>query len=106
LLTTCTVYSVYSLILFPIIATGGNDTGGKFATGVNETSSTGVLLIPVENLPSLLLTPVKNLPPVSLILGLHLDLRIYLRIFEKNLNDPKVIFRGLGEDVSRKNRKK
>ncbi len=33
-----------------------------------------------------------------LLLGVLLDLRISLRIFEKILNDPNVIFRGLGED--------
>ncbi len=32
----------------------------------------------------------------------HLDLRISPQIFEKIRNDPKVIFRGLGEDDSRK----
>ncbi len=43
--------------------------------------------------------PAANLPPVSLLLGV----RISLRIFEKILNDPNVIFRGLGEDEPWKN---
>jgi hypothetical protein len=30
----------------------------------------------------------------------HLDLQISLQIFEKNLNDPNVIIRGLGEGDS------
>ncbi len=40
------------------------DTSGKFAAGVVDTGG--------------------NLPPVSLTLVVHLDLRISLRIFEKN----------------------
>ncbi len=47
--------------------------------------------------------PAANLPPVSLLLGVLLDLRITLRIFEKILNDPNVIIRGLGEDEPWKN---
>jgi hypothetical protein len=38
----------------------------------------------------------KNLLPVSLIPGVHLDLRISPQIFKKVQNDPYVIFRGLG----------
>jgi hypothetical protein len=67
-------------------ATGVVDTGGKFAAGVVDTGG---------NLP-----PVAKLPPVSLTPVVHLDLRISLRIFEKILNDPYVIFRGLGEGDS------
>ncbi len=44
--------------------------------------------------------PVANLPPVSVIPVVHLDLQISSRILEKNINDPSVIFRGLGEDDS------
>jgi hypothetical protein len=51
-------------------------------------------LLPVSLIPVTLL-PVANLPPVSPVV--HLDLRISPRIFEKNLDDPYVIFRGLGE---------
>jgi hypothetical protein len=58
-------------------AAGVVDTGGKFAAGV-----------------------VANLPPVSLTPVVHLDLRISPRIFEKILNDPNVIIRGLGEGDS------
>jgi hypothetical protein len=61
-------------------AAGVVDTGGKFAAGVVDTGG--------------------NLPPVSLTPVVHLDLRIYLRIFEKIQNDPHVIIRGLGEGDS------
>jgi hypothetical protein len=53
-----------------------------------------------QNLPSLSLRPVANLPPVSLKLVMHLVLRISPRISEKNLDDPNVIFRGLGKGDS------
>ena len=56
------------------------DTGGKFATSVVDTGG--------------------NLPPVSLTPVVHLDLRISPQIFEKILNDPNVIIRGLGEGDS------
>jgi hypothetical protein len=72
-------------------AAGVADTGGKFATGVVDTGG---------NLPPGSLTPVANLPPVSLTPVVHLDLRIYQRIFEKIRNDPNVIIRGLGEGDS------
>ncbi len=68
-------------------AAGVVDTSGKFAAGVVDTSG---------NLPPVSLTPVANLPPVSLTPVVHLDLRISLRIFETNRNDPNVIIRGLG----------
>jgi hypothetical protein len=42
----------------------------------------------------------KNLPPVSLILVMHLHLRMSPQIFEKIRNDPNVIFGGLGKDDS------
>jgi hypothetical protein len=44
---------VCSLILFPLFATGVNDTGGKFATGVVDTgcSLPPVSLIPVAICP-------------------------------------------------------
>jgi hypothetical protein len=67
----------------------------QFTTGINNTSGTGgktlppVLLIPVANLPPMLLTPVVNF-----------HLRKSPRNFEKNRNDPDVIFGGLGEDDS------
>jgi hypothetical protein len=66
--------------LLPLFATGVIDTGGKFAAGVVDTSG--------------------NFPPVLLIPVVHLHLQISLRIFEKNCNEPNVIFRGLGEDDS------
>jgi hypothetical protein len=79
------------VILFPLFATGVNntrgtggkicvDTGGKFAAGVVDTDG--------------------NLPPVSLTPVVNLDLRLSLRIFEKIRNDPNVIFRGLREGDS------
>jgi hypothetical protein len=61
--------------MVPLFATGVNDIGGIFAAGVVHTGG--------------------NLPPV-----VHLDLRISPQIFEKILNDPYVIFRGLGEGDS------
>ncbi len=67
------------------------DTGGKFAAGVVDTGT---------NLSLVSLTPVDNLPPVLLTRVVHLDLRIYPRIFEKLRNDPNVIIRGLGEGDS------
>jgi hypothetical protein len=79
----------------------------------------------VANLPWVSLTPVANLLPVSttqaelvakfangvidtdgkfapgvLTPVVHLDLRLSPRIFEKNRNDPNIIFRGLGEGDS------
>jgi hypothetical protein len=45
-----------------LLATGVNDTGGKFDTGGNLPP---VLLTPAANLPPVSLTPVENLPPVS-----------------------------------------
>jgi hypothetical protein len=53
--------------LFPLFATGVIDTGGKFAA---------VSLIPVTNLPLVSTTQAEVV---------HLDLRISLQIFEKNL---------------------
>jgi hypothetical protein len=103
---------VSSLILFPLFATGVNDTGGywwQFATGVVDIGgkfAAGVVVTGGKfaagvvdtggNLPPVLLKPVANLPPVSLTPMVHLDLRISPRIFEKIRNDPKVIIRGLG----------
>ncbi len=57
-------------------AAGVVDTDSKFAAGVVDTGG--------------------NLPPVVHLL----DLRISPRIFEKILNDPYVIIRGLGEGDS------
>jgi hypothetical protein len=126
-LPSSSLSGVCSLILFPLFATGVNDTGGKFAAGVVDTGG---------NLPPKSLTPVANLPPVSTTQGelvakfaagvvdtggkfsagvvdtggnlppvlltpvVHLDLRITPRIFEKLRNDPRVIIRGLGEGDS------
>ncbi len=42
--------------IYPIVCTGVNDTGGKFAAGVVDTGG---------NLPPVSLTPAANLPPVS-----------------------------------------
>jgi hypothetical protein len=50
-----------------------------------------------------LLIPVANLPPVSLILVVHLDLRISLRILEKIWNGPNGILWGWGKTDSGKN---
>jgi hypothetical protein len=61
------------------LATGVNDTGGKFAAGVNDTGG--------------------NLPPVST------ELRKSPRIFEKIRNGPNGILRGLGETDSWKQQK-
>ncbi len=52
-------------------AAGVVDTIGKFAAGVIDTGG-----------------------------NLHLDLRISSRIFEQNRNDPKVIFKAMGEGDS------
>ncbi len=66
-------------------AAGVVDTGGKFAAGFVDNGG--------------------NLPPVSTTPGVHLDLRISPRIFEKIWNDPNVIIRGLGEKTwSKKSR--
>ncbi len=73
------------------LAAGVVEIGGKFATGVVDTSG---------NLPTVSLTLVANLPPVSLTPVVHLGLRISPRIFEKILNDPNVIIRGLEEGDS------
>ncbi len=67
------------------------DTGDKFATGVNDAGG---------NLPPVSATPAADLPPVA-----NLELRISPRIFEKILNGPNGIIRGLGKIVSRKNQK-
>jgi hypothetical protein len=40
-LPSSSLSGVCSLILFPLLATGVNDTGGKFVTGVNNTSEIG-----------------------------------------------------------------
>ncbi len=100
-----------SLILFPLFVTGVNDTGGKFAAGVVDTGCNlpPASFTPAANLPPVSLTPVTNLPLVSTTQGelvanfppvVHLDLRIYPRIFEKIRNDPTVFIRGLGEGDS------
>jgi hypothetical protein len=41
-----------------------------------------------------------HLPPVSMTPVVHLELRIYPRIFEKNRNGPNGILRGFGETDS------
>jgi hypothetical protein len=53
--------------LFPLLATGVVDTGGKFLSGVVDTVSNlpPVSLTPVANLLLVLLTPVANLPSAS-----------------------------------------
>jgi hypothetical protein len=103
-LPSSSLSGVCSLILFPLFATGVNDTGGKFAAGVVDTGSNPpVSLTPVAKLPPVSTTQgelVANLPPVSLTPAVHLDLRISPRIFNKIRNDPNVIIRGLEEDDS------
>jgi hypothetical protein len=108
--------------LFPLFATGVNDTGGKFAEGFVDTGgnlSPGSLpLVSTtqakcwQNLPPVVVYTVgkfaagvvdtgvnfANLPSVTLVV--HLDLRISPRIFAKIQNDLYVIFRGLGEGDS------
>jgi hypothetical protein len=79
--------------LFPLFATGVNDTGGKFAAGAGVVDTGGKFAAGVVDTGG-------NLPPVSLTPVVHLDLRIYPRIFEKVRNDPNVIIRGLGEGDS------
>ena len=74
----------------------------KFAAGVVDTGGNlppvslilAAILLPVS------LTPVANLPPVSLIPVVNLELQISPRIFEKILNGPNGILRGLGETDS------
>jgi hypothetical protein len=93
-----------------------------FDTGGNLPSAS---LTPAANLPPVLLTLVANLSPVSTTQGellakfdagvvdiggkfatvsltpvVHLDLRIFSRIFEKIRNDPNIIISGLGEGDS------
>jgi hypothetical protein len=53
--------------LFPLFATGVNDTGGKLAAGVVDAGVKlpTVSLTLVANLPQVSLTPAANLPPVS-----------------------------------------
>jgi hypothetical protein len=68
--------------LFPLFATGVNDTSGKFAAAAGG-NFPPALLTPAANLPPVSLTPVANLPPVSLTPVVHLDLQISPRIFEK-----------------------
>jgi hypothetical protein len=78
--------------LFPLFATGVNDTGGKFAAGVIDTGGNlpPVSLTPVSTtqaelaaMPPVSLIPAAILPPVSLTPVVYLDLRISPRIFEK-----------------------
>jgi hypothetical protein len=69
--------------LFSFFATGlthTSPTSGKFTAGVIDSGGKFAM--------------------VSLIPVVHHDLRISSRIFEKNRNDPNVIFRGFEEDVS------
>jgi hypothetical protein len=115
-LPSSSLSGVCSLILFPLFATGVNDTDGKFAASVVDTGGNlpPASLTQAANLPPVSLTPVANLPPVSTTQGdlvanlppvsttpvVHLDLRISPRIFEKIRNDPNVMIRGLGEGDS------
>jgi hypothetical protein len=65
-LPSSSLSGVCSLILFPLFATGVNDTGGKFAAGVVDTGgkyAAGVV------------DTGCNLPPTSLTPVVHLDLR-------------------------------
>jgi hypothetical protein len=50
-LPSSSIQGVCGLILFPLFATGVNDTGGKFAASVVDTGGN--------------LSPAANLPPVS-----------------------------------------
>jgi hypothetical protein len=43
--------------------------------------------------------------PLLITVGVHLDLQISPQIFTKILNDPNVIFRGLGKMIHEKNLK-
>jgi hypothetical protein len=66
-LASSSLLGVCSLILFPLFATGVNDTGGKFAAGVVDTGGNlpSASLTPEANWPPVSLTPVANWPPVS-----------------------------------------
>ncbi len=55
-----------------------------------------VSLIPPEILSLVSLTPVANLSPLLLIPVVHLDLRIYPRIFEKNFKVVLLGYSGAG----------
>jgi hypothetical protein len=55
---------------------------------------------PKEIMKIFLIEDFFHLPPVSTTPGVHLELRIYPRIFEKIRNGPNGIIRGLGETVS------
>jgi hypothetical protein len=67
---------VCSLILFPLFASGVNDTCYKFAACVADTGGylPPVSLIPAATLTPVSLMPVANLPPVSLTPVVHLAL--------------------------------
>ncbi len=85
----------------PLIATGVNDTGGKFAASIVDT---GANLPPVSTtlaeLVAKLTAGVVDTGGTNLSLVVHLDLQKSPRIFEKIRNDPNVNFRGLGEGDS------
>jgi hypothetical protein len=111
-LPSSSLSGVSSLVLFPLFATGVNDTGGKFSvggvdTGGNLPPASLTSLTPAANLPPVSTTQGElvakfaagvvytggkfaagvvdtggNLPPVSLTPVVHLDLRISPRIFE------------------------
>ncbi len=90
------------MILFPLFATSIVDTCGNLLP-VSTTPAVPVSLMPVAHLPLVYLTPAANLQLVSLvslISDVHLHLRISQQIFGKILDDPNVIFGGLGEDDS------
>ncbi len=89
----------------PLFATGVNDTGGKFATGITTLAkmvkkfATGVADTGGKFATGVVDTGGK-LPPVSLIPVVHLDSRISPRIFEKNRNGLKGILWSWGETDS------
>jgi hypothetical protein len=71
-LPSSSLSDLYSLVLLSLFATGGIDTGGKFAASVVDTSGK-LPLTQVANLPSVSLTPVANLPPVSTTLAILVE---------------------------------
>jgi hypothetical protein len=77
--------------LFPLIATGVVDACVKFAARVVDTGSNLQICHWYQ----------QHTTGGKFAIGV-LDFRISLQIFKNIPNDPSIIFRGLGEDYSRK----
>jgi hypothetical protein len=87
--------------LFPLFATGVNNTGCKLAASVIDTGGT-----PAANLPPVSLTPVANLPLVStsgpggkFVIGVNALTCEYLREFSKKFEMTLMLFSGAWEKV-------